>query len=540
MGIRVLRRSCANQLSSRVRVGLTILIVICLSASSSRADWIKGRFASNAGIDSLERFMVIRDVRDSTLLGLKLIRAGDQNGDGFSDFIACRQGFDTIIDNTSFLFLGGKPPSAQYSRQFNQINWTATNIGDVNSDGYDDFAQIALYPSPLQYEIHLGGPLLSDTPTYITHRITGAAAKAADFNNDGILDLAISSNSNGGFVKIFRIGATFDTVPEFIIPDTSAYFGSRILSGDFNGDGYPDLVVGAYLRSIPFVKFYWGGPNFDTIPDLEITRNSAQFGRILLSVGDVNADGYGDLLISGGTEDRYGVYYGGPNIDTTMDLMIDWAGPSSFSPPTAATVGDFNHDGHPDILVSYEVPSAFYFQVEMFLGGTHIDSIPEIHFEETDVPDVQASFAKEIANIGDFNGDGVDDFAAFSKTESGCCWWSEINVFAGWNSNPTDVNIDPHTQLPASYSLHTPYPNPFNPSTTISFDLPKRAGVKLVVFDVLGRELRKLIDQEMAPGAHSVKWDGTNDVGKAVASGVYFYRLSADQYTNCKKMLLLK
>jgi hypothetical protein len=79
------------------------------------------------------------------------------------------------------------------------------------------------------------------------------------------------------------------------------------------------------------------------------------------------------------------------------------------------------------------------------------------------------------------------------------------------------------------------YPNPFNPSTTIKYELPKSAEVRLSVFDLLGREVSVLVNERKDAGVHEIKFDGSN-----LASGVYFYRLKAGDFTQSKRLLLLK
>jgi hypothetical protein len=94
--------------------------------------------------------------------------------------------------------------------------------------------------------------------------------------------------------------------------------------------------------------------------------------------------------------------------------------------------------------------------------------------------------------------------------------------------------------IPEQFALHQNYPNPFNPTTTIEYDLPKDAHVYLVIYDILGRELRTLVDQHQEPGYRSVIWDGTNDQGTHVGAGVYLYRVQAGKYAKTHKMVLLK
>ena len=94
--------------------------------------------------------------------------------------------------------------------------------------------------------------------------------------------------------------------------------------------------------------------------------------------------------------------------------------------------------------------------------------------------------------------------------------------------------------LPTEYALSQNYPNPFNPSTEISFALPENAFVELSVFNILGQRVNTLVGGEMPAGNHQVSWDGTDSDGGSVASGIYFYRISAGDFSSSKKMLLLK
>lgn len=92
----------------------------------------------------------------------------------------------------------------------------------------------------------------------------------------------------------------------------------------------------------------------------------------------------------------------------------------------------------------------------------------------------------------------------------------------------------------AAFNLHQNYPNPFNPSTTIVYQLPKPGSVKLTIFNVLGSQVRQLVNNQQTAGRYTVQWDGNDALGKKAASGIYFYRLQADQFTETKKMFLLR
>ena len=93
---------------------------------------------------------------------------------------------------------------------------------------------------------------------------------------------------------------------------------------------------------------------------------------------------------------------------------------------------------------------------------------------------------------------------------------------------------------PTSFSLAQNYPNPFNPSTTISYQVPVGSRVLVQVFNVLGREVQTLVDEEQPAGTYHVVWDGKDSHRQAVASGVYFYRLTAGELTQTRKMTLIK
>jgi hypothetical protein len=86
------------------------------------------------------------------------------------------------------------------------------------------------------------------------------------------------------------------------------------------------------------------------------------------------------------------------------------------------------------------------------------------------------------------------------------------------------------------------YPNPFNPQTTIDYTISGATHVRVDIFDTAGRRVRRLVDEDQTPetGGHRVSWDGTDDRGVRVASGIYFYRLKAGTYTKTHKMVLLR
>ena len=116
-------------------------------------------------------------------------------------------------------------------------------------------------------------------------------------------------------------------------------------------------------------------------------------------------------------------------------------------------------------------------------------------------------------------------------------------IFAGGTVDvrvSTDVDDDPHSTLPADFRLEQNYPNPFNPSTIIEFSLPVRSRVRLDVFNVLGQNVRTMINNTLPAGLHKVEFDGRSQNGGSLATGIYFYRLTTEQNTATRKMLLIK
>jgi len=84
------------------------------------------------------------------------------------------------------------------------------------------------------------------------------------------------------------------------------------------------------------------------------------------------------------------------------------------------------------------------------------------------------------------------------------------------------------------------YPNPFNPTTTIKFNLKKSMQIKLIVYNMLGQQVKTLVDQKMLAGSHIATWNGQDDSGNMLASGIYYYSLETESFKTTKKMALIK
>ena len=129
-------------------------------------------------------------------------------------------------------------------------------------------------------------------------------------------------------------------------------------------------------------------------------------------------------------------------------------------------------------------------------------------------------------------------YSILGETLGGISSNEACHVFSGSqfvkNNIVTSIDRLENSSLPTKYSISPNYPNPFNPSTTIRYDLPKAANVTLRIFNTLGQEIAVLVNEEKEAGYYQVRWDA------ALPSGIYFYRIQAGEYVETKRMILLK
>ena len=136
------------------------------------------------------------------------------------------------------------------------------------------------------------------------------------------------------------------------------------------------------------------------------------------------------------------------------------------------------------------------------------------------------------------NGTLSDDVMYWAVQTGNYLWSSNGGRFVAIDiSNALSVD---DISIPMEFALHQNYPNPFNPTTSISYAIPNAGKVTLVIYDMMGREVRTLVDNNMDVGYQSATWDATNNLGNPVGAGVYIYQIQADGFTQSKKMILLK
>jgi len=469
---------------------------------------------------------------------------GDISGDDINDVLVCHFEGQSSLPHNAFVYYGGLNPDSAFDDWYRDIKPNIVQIGDINYDGAIDFG---MSPLPLDHvNFYFGGNPFDTIPDFVISGVYSWIPKACDLDGDGGLEIPLATNINGGFVNIYRIDSLRDTVPEYIIPDTSRSFGNNLITGEFNGDGYWDLAVASYLNlDTCKIKFYWGGPSFDTIPDFIISSTLTLLGDKMLYIDDFNGDLFGDIFIAGTANEPYGIFYGGPDFDDKIDIIINPArvGGGYFGIDSYDIAGDINNDGYTDIILGHAASIAALYEAHIFLGGPTTDTIrySDIYIENSMIPGSQAYFGDEVAGIGDFNGDGIDDFAVRSQTASGGInWWGEVNFFAGWDDSHTDVPYEYERTLPNDFMLKQNFPNPFNATTTISFEIPRGDRISLSIYDITGRKVRTLIEHELHAGSYIVRWNGRNDNGEEISSGVYLCRLEGVGCNETMKVILLK
>jgi len=204
-----------------------------------------------------------------------------------------------------------------------------------------------------------------------------------------------------------------------------------------------------------------------------------------------------------------------PTVDATKDLIFDIAyAPYPASPPYAQD----------SLVVMTSTDGGTTFTSLIRLGPTDMQTAPA-----TTSPFVPTASQWDHRNYLMPLGTNAVEFIGESQ------FGNDLYI----DSVCTETNLlgltQTQTGVPKTYSLSQNYPNPFNPSTNIKFDLPKAGIVKLVIYDVLGREVKTLVNEYKQAGEFNIQFDASN-----IASGVYFYRIEANDFTATKKMLLIK
>ena len=368
--------------------------------------------------------------------------------------------------------------------------------------------------------------------------------------NAGSRNNSLYRNDNGGqFVKI-TTGA--------IVNDGGSAIGCSW--GDYNNDSYLDLFVANFLNQNNFLYRNNGDGTFTKITSGAIVSDGGN------SVGstwsDFDNDGDVDLFVGNDGQNNF-LYSNNGNGQFTRITSGDIVntGGSSFG----LSSGDFDDDGNPDVFVANRAGETNFLFVNDGNGNSWLNVKCIGVVSNTSAIGVKVSImatindtlvwqSREISAQTGYNSQtlrvhfGLGDATLIDSLR--VIWPSgTIDVFEGFLPNKS-VTITEGGEItgiekadrvvPESFILSQNYPNPFNPSTSIRYELTKSSSVVLQVFDVLGREVRVLVNEVKPAGLHEVKWDGLNEAGLPVSSGLYLYRIENQNQVVMKKMVLMR
>jgi hypothetical protein len=240
------------------------------------------------------------------------------------------------------------------------------------------------------------------------------------------------------------------------------------------------------------------------------------FDNCTISSNSAGEDGGGMIINVDASPSNY-VYHG----DVSMDRTIMWGNCASGSGNDAFTT--------PDNFVTFDCSN---------LDSTAIDGTGNVLFLSTQVfEDPGFCLPAECTPSGTADGDFTIETNSPVNPENSPC--GQLIGAGDPLCSPT-TGIDGDTPAPATTALVANVPNPFNPTTTIRFDVAQPGHVSLIIYDVQGRRVRALVDERLDAAAHQRLWDGTDDRGHAVATGVYFARLAVGATVDVRKMVLIK
>jgi hypothetical protein len=265
-----------------------------------------------------------------------------------------------------------------------------------------------------------------------------------------------------------------------------------------------------------------------------------------IATGDVDADGKADLLVEDFGDDLDPAYIGtfylflGSSLKDSMSAQdADWrvTGTQSqqFWSSHWSTLGDVDGNGRADVVISSPPTNAVYIFTNPRLGQQQMTDDADIII----TGELQQGVKVSKPFIGNIIGATTPElFVSATQQISATQSIGVVYAFDGATLTGISDRIIPN--VPFSMQLFQNYPNPFNPETTIQYALAVASEVQLIIYDLQGREIIRMIDGRQPAGLHGVIWDGKDHAGAQVASGVYLYRLTAGRFTKVKKAVFLK
>lgn len=275
-----------------------------------------------------------------------------------------------------------------------------------------------------------------------------------------------------------------------------------VISGDFNGDCSIDLAAANYASGNISVLLGNGDGTF--AEGVDYRTGSAPMS---LTAGDL------DIAVADGSSGDISVLLG--NGDGTFTGAVDYpTGSDSYS----ITDCDLNGDGVSDLAVAN--PGTKDISI---LSGNGDGTFS---FFEND----SCGASPCSINSDDFDNDGDYDICVANR--------ADVTILTNLAVGPADIEDDPSAYLNRAMLFN--YPNPFNPATTIHFNVPKPSPVRITILDVSGRRIRVLLDRYLQSGEFETGWNGKDKSGNDVGSGIYFARIRAGDYQSETKLVLMR
>ena len=475
---------------------------------------------------------------DSSAYGYKILPLGDQNDDGFADWAVKAQGNGGGWHGSQLPYLEffhgaiSLPQEPSFTYQPDTVVYApgfAVDVaGDINGDGSADWL-VSLWertlPANYTIQIFLGGPSADYLPDIVLHPVVGSTFfPIGDFNGDGFDDLYWKDNSQVGIM--YFGGSPMDTVPDWGLsqPPPGQNQTRPYAIGDFNGDGASDFLC--FNPNNWNAVVFLGGAQPDTVPDFLWTLSDRVPIDGVKSLNEDNADELVMVSFNG-----IDVSFGRQELSPTPDYILDFS--CEGGPHTAVSAGDFNWDGYRD-MITY-VPSCtnnMFGSLTLHLGSPWLNAEPTFIIDGNSPPfDLIGIFTA--AGLGDVNGDSVDDIAIGAWDDfAQAGWQGRCVVLSGDDSLEVSAN-DGRPEIPTELYVSV-YPNPFNSSTVIEYELPRDADVRLRVYDVLGREVAELVNAHLSTGRHRVTWEARD-----LTSGVYLVVLDGPDFRIVRKAMML-
>jgi hypothetical protein len=253
------------------------------------------------------------------------------------------------------------------------------SCGDVNGDGGNDLIFLAYFPSvdlEIQHRLYFGGGALDTIPDWTYYwPISSAASGLGDVNDDGFNDVMLLGYQASPL--LFFGDSPMDTIPDLVFEGNTLFTNSGGV-GDVNGDGYSDVCIDIWIpdSTTSYAHLYYGGQNMDAIPDLVLQNELGESTGAIrgISCGDFNGDGYSDIVAQTGVPwigQMVLIYLGGPWFNPVPDArMTDYSVLHNFGAEVAT--GDINNDGCDEILVC-----ASDYPIATHRGRVHLYSGPD-------------------------------------------------------------------------------------------------------------------------------------------------------------------